>query len=133
MKKLEIKAGRSASRLGIMMGIVGILFIIGWIGTLLHMMWKSGIDPGAVFLMIFGVIFLIAVIASTTFYAKSAFAEKRPSILDIEEVTGDEKNFVGSTKNITTPDGEINFCPYCGKAVNREFSYCPACGKKKFA
>jgi hypothetical protein len=130
MKKLEIKAGRSVSALGIIMGIMGTVFVIGWIGMLLHLSWDDGMEPGVVFLLVFGVMFLIAVIAITVFYARNTFAEKRPSILDIEEETGDGINAGGSIENRTAPDEEINFCPYCGGKVKKEFSYCRTCGKK---
>ena len=132
MKKMEIKAGRSVSAIGIIMGIVGIVFVIGWIGMILNLSrpWDNEIEPGVLFLLVFGVMFLIVVIVITVFYARNTFAKKRPSILDIEEETGNELNVPGSTENRTTSDGEINFCVYCGGKVNKEFTYCRACGKK---
>lgn len=134
MKKLEIKAGRSVSAIGIIMSIMGIVFVIGWIGMLLNLSrpWDNEIEPGVVFLLIFGIMFLVVVIVITAFYARSTFAKKRPSILDIEEDTGAgaELNAPGSAEKRTTPDGEINFCAYCGGKVKKEFSYCQACGKK---
>ena len=135
MKKMEIKAGRSVSAIGIIMGIVGIVFVIGWIGMILNLSrpWDNEIEPGVLFLLVFGVMFLIVVIVITVFYARNTFAKKRPSILDIEEETGNELNVQGSTENRTTSDGEINFCVYCGGKVKKEFTYCPACGKKIIA
>lgn len=132
MKKLEIKAGRSVSAIGIIMGIMAIVFVIFWIGTLLHLSnpWDNEIEPGVVFLLIFGVMFLIVVTVITAFYVRNTFAKKRPSLLDIEEDTGDEINAKGSIENRTTPDGKINFCPYCGKTFKKDFSYCQYCGKK---
>lgn len=131
MKKIEIKPGRSYSAMGIFGGIVGIIFTIGWIVTLLMLSRQDDkLEPGVVFLMIFGVVFLIAMIVTTIFQARMTFAKKRPSMLDIEEVTGDETNAAGSMENKTTPDEEINFCPYCGKTFKKDFSYCQYCGKK---
>lgn len=132
MKKIEVKPGRSYSTIGVIFGILGIVFIIGWIVLLLSLSrpWEDKIEPGVVFLLIFGVGFLIAVIVSTAFYARMAFAKKRPSILDIEEVAVDEISAGGNIENRTTPDGEINFCPYCGKTFKKDFSYCQYCGKK---
>ncbi len=132
MKKLEIKAGRSVSAIGIVMGIMGIVFILGWIGIILNLSrpWDNEIEPGVVFLLVFGAMFLVVVSVITVFYVRNTFAKKRPSILDIEEETGDELSATGSTENRTTPDVEINFCAYCGGKVKKEFSYCHACGKK---
>lgn len=132
MKKMEIKAGRSVSAIGIIMGIVGIVFVIGWIGTILNLSrpWDNEIEPGVLFLLVFGVMFLIVVIVITVFYARNTFAKKRPSILDIEEETDNQLNARESTENRKTPDGEIKFCAYCGGKVKKEFSYCQACGKK---
>lgn len=132
MKKIEIKPGRSYSAMGIFGGLVGIVFIIGWIGVILHESrpWKNDIDPGEVFLLIFGVVFLITMIVNIIFHARMTFAKKRPSLLDIEEVTVDEMNPKESMETRTTPDGEINFCPYCGKTFKKDFSYCQYCGKK---
>lgn len=132
MKKLEIKPGRSVSAIGIIMGIMATVFGIGWIGMVLHLsrLWDNAIEPGVVFLLIYGAMFVIVMIVITSFYVRNTFAKKRPSILDIEEETGDEINARGSIENRTTPDGEINFCPYCGKTFKKEFSYCQYCGKK---
>ncbi|MBA4390099.1 MAG: hypothetical protein C0399_04090 [Syntrophus sp. (in: bacteria)] len=132
MKKMEIKAGRQVSVIGIMMGIMGTVFGIFWIGMVLHLSrpWDDGIEPGVVFLLVFGVMFIIVIMVITAFYVRNTFAKKRPSLLDIEEETDDEINASGSTENRTTPDGEINFCTYCGGKVKKEFSYCQTCGKK---
>ena len=131
MKKTEIKAGRSVSAIGIIVGIMITVFGIFWIGMLLNLSSEDNeMEPGVVFLLIFGVMFVIVAIAITAFYVRNTYAKKRPSLLDIEEVTGEEKNALSETENITAPDGEINFCPYCGKPFKKDFSYCQYCGKK---
>ena len=131
MKKMEIKPSRTASAIGIFGGIVGIVFVIGWIVTLLSLAREDGrLEPGVIFLLIFGVVFLIAIIASTVFYGRMTFAKKRPSLLDIEEVTDDEINAKESVETKITPNGEIKFCPYCGKTFKKDFLYCQYCVKK---
>jgi len=122
MKKLEIKPGRSVSAIGIIMGIMVAVFGIAWIGMVLSLSRPrdNAFEPGVVFLLIFGVMFVIVAIVITAFYVINTFAKKRRSIVDIEEVTGEEINAMASTEDRTTPDGEINFCPYCGKAFKAE-------------
>lgn len=132
MNKLEINPGRSTSAIGMVMGIMATVFGIFWTGMTLYLSrpWDQPIEPGIIFLVIFGVMFVILSIVITAFYARSTFSKKRPSILDISEQTGDEIRASGAMENRTNPDGEINFCPYCGKTVRKDFSYCQACGKK---
>lgn len=132
MKKLEIKPGRSASVIGIVMGIIGVVFVIFWIGMLLRLSdpWNQEMEPGVLFLLIFGVMFFIAVIVITSFYVRNTFARKRPSLVDVEEETLEEFNKGGSTVTRSAPDGEISFCPYCGKTFKKEFLYCQYCGEK---
>jgi hypothetical protein len=131
MKKTEIKAGRSVSAIGIIMGIVLIVFAIFWIGMLLNLSSEDNeMEPGVKFLLVFGVMFVILAIANTAFYVRNTYAKNRPSLLDIEEVAGEDINAQASKGSETTPDGEIRFCPYCGKPFKKEFSFCQYCGKK---
>ncbi len=114
------------------MGIMGVVFLIGWIGMLLYLSrpWDEGLEPGVVFLLIFGLMFAIVMIAHTNFYVRNTFAKNRPSILDIEEETGDQVNDKVGIDSGTTHAGQINFCPYCGKEFKEDFSCCQCCGKK---
>ncbi|MCJ7524590.1 MAG: zinc ribbon domain-containing protein [Candidatus Aminicenantes bacterium] len=131
MKKTEIKAGRSVSAIGIIMGIVAIVFGIFWINMLLRLSSEDNeMEPGVIFLLVFGVMFVILAIAITVFHARNTYVKNRPSILDIEEVIGEEKNTEAKPENLATPDGGINFCPYCGKPFKKDFSFCQYCGKK---
>ena len=74
--------------------------------------------------------FGILAISFTAFHTRNKAAKNRPSILDIEEVIGEEKNTEAKSKNLTIPEGGINFCPYCGKPLKKSFSYCQYYGKK---
>jgi hypothetical protein len=131
MRKTEIKPGRPAAKIGILFGIIGIIFGIMWIVLLLSLSSQdNGLELGVVFLLVFGAMFIIAAIAVTAFYARSAYGKNRPSILDVEEAAGEEANAQVNTESKTTPDGEIRFCPYCGKPLKQNFSYCQYCGKK---
>jgi hypothetical protein len=131
MKKAEIKPGRTLSKIGILFGIIGIVFGILWIVLLLRLSSQDEeMGPGVIFLLVFGVLFIIAAIAITAFYAKSAYGKKRPSIIDIEEASGEEASATKATDDKAAPKEEINFCPYCGKALKKDFSYCQYCGKK---
>jgi len=131
MKKTEIKPGRTVSKIGIIFGIIAIIFGIFWIALLLRLSGQDEeMEPGVIFLLVFGVMFVIAAIAITTFYAKSAYGQNRPSILDIEEAAGDETGAAKAADDKAGLKEEINFCPYCGKALKKDFSYCQYCGKK---
>ena len=131
MRKAEIKPGRPAAKLGVLFGIIGIVFGILWIVLLLSLSsQEDGLEPGAIFLLIFGAMFLIAGVGVTVFYAKSAYGKNRPSIVDVEESAGEEASVARSADDNAAPKGQINFCPYCGKALKRDFSYCQYCGKK---
>lgn len=131
MKKTEIKPGRTVSKIGILFGIIAIVFGIFWIVLLLSLSSQDGeMEPGVIFLLVFGVMFIIAAIAITAFYAKSAYGQNRPSILDIEEAAGDAADTVKAADDKAAPKEDISFCPYCGKALKKDFSYCQYCGKK---
>ena len=131
MKKTEIKPGRTVSKIGIIFGIIAIIFGIFWIALLLRLSGQDEeMEPGVIFLLVFGVMFVIAAIAITAFYAKSAYGKNRPSILDIEEAAGEATGAAASADDKAAPKEEINFCPYCGKALKKDFSYCQYCGKK---
>jgi len=131
MKKTEIKPGRTPSKIGVVFGIIGIVFGILWIALVLRLSGEDdGMEPGVIFLLAFGVMFIIAAIAITAFYAKSAYGQDRPSLIDVEEASGEETSAAKAADDKTGPKEEINFCPYCGKALKRDFSYCQYCGKK---
>ncbi|MCJ7526247.1 MAG: hypothetical protein MUP71_13645 [Candidatus Aminicenantes bacterium] len=131
MKKTEIKAGRTVSAIGIIFGVIAIIFGIFWIAMLSRLSGQDEeMEPGVVFLLIFGVMFIIAAIAITSFYAKSAYGKNRPSILDVEEASGEEASTAIAADDKAAPKEEANFCPYCGKSIEKEFSYCKYCGKK---
>jgi hypothetical protein len=131
MKKMEIKPGRSVSVIGIVAGIIITIGGILWIALLLKLSSEDNeMEPGVVFLLIFGIMFVILAITITVFHVRNTSAKNRPSILDIEEVTGEEINAKASIENQTTLDGKISFCPYCGKPFKKDFLYCQYCGKK---
>jgi hypothetical protein len=130
MKKAEIKPGRTVSKIGIVFGIIGIVFGIFWIVLMLNLSSQDEeMGPGVVFLLVFGVLFIIAAIAITAFYAKSAYGKNRPSIIDVEEASREEASATKAANDKTAPK-EASFCPYCGKALKKDFSYCQYCGKK---
>ena len=131
MRKAEIKPGRTVSKIGILFGIIAIVFGIFWIVLLLRLSSQDdGLEPGVVFLLVFGAMFIIAAIAITAFYAKSAYGKNRPSVVDVEESAGEEASAATAADDKAAQKQEISFCPYCGKALKRDFSYCQYCGKK---
>ncbi len=131
MRKAEIKPGRTVSKVGVLFGIIGIVFGILWIVLLLTLLsQEDGLEPGVIFLLVFGVMFIIAAIAITAFYAKSAYGKNRPSIVDVEESVGEEPSAARAADDKADPKEQLNFCPYCGKALKKEFFYCQNCGKK---
>jgi len=131
MKKTEIKPGRSAAKIGIVFGIIGIVFGILWIVLLLSLAsGDNGLEPGVVFLLAFGAMFLVAVVAVTAFYLKSAYGRKRPSLADVEESAGEERRAANAVDGPAGSKEPYGFCPYCGKAIDKDFAYCRYCGKK---
>jgi hypothetical protein len=131
MKKAEIKPGRTVSKIGIFFGLFMVVFGIFWIVLVLNLSSREeDMGPGVIFLLVFGVLFIIASIVITAFYAKSAYGKNRPSLIDVEEASEEEASAAKIANDQAAPKGEISFCPYCGKEIKKDFSYCQYCGKK---
>ena len=71
---------------------------------------------GAVFMVPFGIIFVVLAIGQAIYSYHNATSQDRYSIVDI--VDEDEVNI------------EKKYCPYCGHRINSDYEYCPKCGKK---
>ena len=49
--------------------------------------------------------------------------------LDDEEEE-EERDFHRASAGDDLPEGEINFCPYCGSRADKKFRFCQKCGKR---
>lgn len=131
----SIKPGRGPSAMGAVGSIVAIVFGIFWT--------FSAAKMGApIFFPFFGIIF-IGIGAMQFFYNyKNATGKNRMSLYDITD-EGEEADPIQDIllKNNThdsqsdssinnTDKDDMNFCPYCGKALDDEYEFCPKCGKK---
>ncbi len=133
----SIKPGRGPSMMGGFMGIFAILFGIFW----------TIMAPS--FMKIFGVCFVGMAIGQTIYNFKNATSKNRYSAFDIvdssEEVDPLNERFGAKRSDddyiqMRESDAddayaeqlneEMEFCPYCGVKVLKDFEYCHKCGKK---
>ena len=108
----SIKPGRGPSKFNVFASICVALFGVFWCILAFSM--------GAVFMVPFGIIFVVLAIGQAIYSYHNATSEDRYSIVDI--VDEDEES---DPLNI-----EKKYCPYCGTKVNNDYEYCPKCGKK---
>ena len=93
---------------------------------------------GGGFMLPFGIIFIVIAIAMAVYSYHNATAKDRYSIFDIvdeneekdplNEKYGRKKEEYDRGSNAGGTD--VNFCPYCGRQLEKGFDFCPKCGKK---
>ena len=138
----SIKPGRGPSMMGVVMGIVAVLFGILWIVGAASM--SSGMDDFAFYadpsmntvdmiFPLFGVLFVIAAIVGVVYNYKNATGKNRYSEFDIveddEEPDPLNERF-GQHSSGETESHTNAFCPYCGNDIEGDHLYCDRCGKK---
>ncbi len=126
----SVKPGRAPSFMGgvgaIVVGVFGVFWTIG----------ARGIGAPGIFTA-FGVIFVILALVMAVYNFINATGKNRFSEFDItdsrEEQDPLNARFGGATPDEAGephPDGEIEFCPYCGALIGDGYRYCRKCGKK---
>lgn len=112
----SIKPGRGPSKMDAVFSFAFALFGLFWTG--------SAMDMGATIMVPFGLIFVGLGIYMGVYSLKNATSEERYSIVDIvdEDEEGDPLNRKYGKKK--------DFCLYCGERVDGDFDFCPKCGKK---
>ncbi len=125
----SIKPGRQSSMMSVLGSIIGIIFILGWIGTAITM--------GAPFFFpLFGVCMLVIIIIQGTVAYKNTTSKNRYSLYDIvdEKEESDPlndrfKRYDDFTIKADTSHSS-SYCPECGKPTSTNDKYCRNCGKK---
>ncbi len=125
-------------------GIGAVIFGIFW--TIL------AAQTGVPFFSAFGIIFIVMAVVGVIYNMKNATGEKRYSAFDIVD-EGEEEDPLNErfgrsaktdnadrTENAeprtqesgthTAPQGENNFCPYCGAPVKETYTFCRKCGRR---
>ncbi len=145
----RIKPGRGPSAMGAAMSVIIAVFGVFWT--------VAAASMGApVFFVMFGVIFIIAALVQAVYNFKNATGKKRFSVMDIvedheegdptdrwvqdkyseedrydyHEEEEEERDFHRASAGDDLPEGEINFCPYCGSRADKKFRFCQKCGKR---
>jgi len=110
--------------MGGVMGIAAAVFGVIW--TLLAARTGGGLFA------LFGLVFIAVAVINAVYNFKNASSKNRYSAFDItdhsEEPDPLNERFGAPTTGRS--DGETNFCPYCGTAVESDHEYCRKCGKR---
>lgn len=140
----SIKPGRGPSMMSGIAGIGAAVFGIFW--TIM------AAQTGVPFFAAFGIIFVVMAVVGVIYNMKNAAGEKRYSAFDIVDEGEEEdplnERFGRSAKADSDertdaeapgsqgehfhagPQGENNFCPYCGAPVKETYTFCRKCGRK---
>lgn len=141
----SIKPGRGPSMMSGIAGIGAVVFGIFW--TIM------AVQMGApIFFAAFGIIFIVMAIVGVIYNMHNATGEKRYAAFDIvdegEEADPLNERYGWSAKTDsadrtenaesrtqesgvhTAPQGENNFCPYCGAPVKETYTFCRKCGRR---
>ena len=128
----SIKPGRGPSMMNAAGAVFAVIFGIIW--TI------AAAGMGAPFFFpLFGLVFIGMGITSAIYNFKNATGENRYSSFDI--VDGDEEpdplnarfGRERSADDADFTDGASNefaFCPYCGMELQEDFAFCPRCGRE---
>ena len=141
----SIKPGRGPSMMSGIAGIGAVVF--GIFCTIM------AVQMGApIFFAAFGIIFIVMAIVGVIYNMHNATGEKRYAAFDIvdegEEADPLNERYGWSAKTDsadrtenaesrtqesgarTAPQGENNFCPYCGSRIESDHLYCKNCGRR---
>ena len=128
----SIKPGRGPSMMNAAGAVFAVIFGIIW--TI------AAAGMGAPFFFpLFGLVFIGMGITSAVYNFKNATGENRYSSFDI--VDGDEEpdplnarfgkeHDADDTDNTAPASNEFAFCPYCGMELREDFAFCPRCGRE---
>lgn len=141
----SIKPGRGPSMMSGIAGIGAVVFGIFW--TIM------AVQMGApIFFAAFGIIFIVMAIVGVIYNMHNATGEKRYAAFDIvdegEEADPLNERFGRNVKADSAsqtdaempglqeerihavPQGENNFCPYCGAPAKETYTFCRKCGRR---
>ena len=133
----SIKPGRGNSAMGAFGSLISVGFGIIWT-VIAFGMTKDTFFPLNLF-PLFGVFFIIMGIGQVIFNYKNATGQNRFSSFDmvegndepdpLNEKFGNLSRRTHAAQKDFVPDSENEFCPYCGKGIERDFEFCPKCGR----
>lgn len=140
----SIKPGRGPSMMSGIAGIGAAAFGVFW--TIM------AAQTGVPFFAAFGIIFVVMAVVGVIYNMKNATGEKRYSAFDIVDEGEEEdplnerfgRNAKADSDERTdaeapgsreerihaVPQGENNFCPYCGAPVKETYTFCRKCGRR---
>ena len=132
----SIKPGRGPSAMGAAGSIAVAIFGVIWMFGVSSM----GAPP---FFILFGLVFIGIAVMQAVFHFKNATGRNRMSLMDITDASDEpdpldrfvRRSAGGMTnegeRSSVVPDGEVNFCPYCGNRItDDEHKFCAKCGKE---
>lgn len=129
----SIKPGRGPSIMGVIGGIILVIFGLFWTITAANMGAPS-IFP------LFGVLFIFVAIASIIYNYKNATSKNRMSLYDITDAEEEpdpldkylvrDRSELDFKREVGDEEEYMRFCPYCGESLKKDYAYCPRCGKK---
>ncbi len=132
----SIKPGRYNSGQGVLRDIVGIVFVVFWIGTAVTM-------GAPIIFPVMGGGMLLMLVSDLYKNLHNITNKNRYSEFDIvdsdEEYDPMNKRVEHNSRDYINRDyenenrdeyGEMLYCPYCGAKLMGDFKYCPECGMK---
>lgn len=129
----SIKPGRGPSMMGVIGGIIAVIFGIFWTIS------AASIGSPPIF-PLFGVLFIVVAVVNIIYNYKNATGKNRMSIYDITDADEEPDPFnkyivpdraeADYTREVSDEVEYMRFCPYCGESLKKDYAYCPRCGKQ---
>lgn len=128
----SVKPGRATSRAGFIGSIIIVVFGIAWSVLVVSLFAKENEigQPHFYFFILFGIVFIGLGIASAIFNYKNAYSKNRYSLYDVVDSSEEQDPFRFETGNYNSSTNSMNYCPYCGNVIQKDYTFCPGCGRK---
>lgn len=123
----SIRPGRGHSKDTIAGSVIMTLFGVFWCIVAAKI--------GGGFMVPFGLLFIGLAVYNGVRGFHNISSDEPDSFIDIVDTNEEHRNVDrGLTSEGSTSAGakgnSVDFCPYCGKAVEGDFDFCPKCGRK---
>ena len=133
----SIKPGRGPSGMSFIGSIIAIIFGVFWTIMAVNITANASFAMIGMIFPLFGILFITVGVIQAVYSYKNATGRNRYSIYDITDsneegdpsdswVKNDDED---SREYRELPEGDINYCPYCGVQLKSGYAYCPKCGK----
>ncbi len=136
----SIKPGRGPSKRSFVSSIFGVVFGVIWTIAALGIAFVSGFNFFALLFPLFGVCFVAMAIYDARIAWQNAHGKDRMSLYDVvdsheepdpwsPDYEQQKQHQNRETARQSHDREEANFCPYCGKPIEKDYRFCKYCGK----